>query len=341
MATIAPTFDGIRKALKSGDVAPVYILHGEEGYFTDVLVRDFEEFLPEADREFNQYVLYAPETPPERIISLCRGVPMMADRQVVIVKEAQESAAKLAKLASYIANPVPTTVLVIALRGKQLTGKEILKAAKDGGAVVLESKKIAEWNIAAFIGKYMREKGLNADQKAIEMLHDFVGTDLSRIYNEVDKLATLLPPNAMVTPEVIERNIGVSRDFNVFELVDALAFRDGKKAFRILAYMRANPNAIQIPKAVQSIFSFFSNLMEAYYLPDKSDKGLIEAFGFKTLALKRMQTAMQRYNAVQAVEIIAAIREYDARCKGVESRQNGLDLFHELLYHILSATGRI
>ncbi|MDE6207969.1 MAG: DNA polymerase III subunit delta [Muribaculaceae bacterium] len=342
MATAAaPTFDGIRKSLKAGDIAPVYILHGEEGYFTDELLKDFEELLPEADREFNQYVVYAPETDPERIINLCRGVPMMAERQVVIVKEAQEASNKLKKLAPYIAAPVPTTVLVIALRGAALKDKDVQKAAKSGGAVVLESKKIAEWNVAAFIGRYIREKGLNADQKVQEMLRDFVGTDLSRIYNEIDKLATLLPPNATITPEVVERNIGISREYNTFELVDALAYRDGAKAFRILKYMRANPKAIPVVMATTAIFGFFADLLTAYFLPDRTEKGLVETFGFKTLALRRMTTAMQRYTHVQAVEIISAIRRFDAQNKGVDSRRQDIDLFQELVYHILTATGRL
>ncbi len=270
-AAPATSFEDIRKSLKKGEIAPVYILHGEEGYFIDALAKDFENLLPEADKEFNQYVVYAPETEPETIINLCRGVPMMADRQVVIVKEAQSARAdKLAKLKNYLAAPVSTTVLVICSRGAVLKGKELFDAAKKGGAVIFDSKKIADWNIAAYISEYIRKKGLNADQKAVEMLHDFVGTDLSRLFNEVDKLASLLPPNASITPEAIERNIGVSREYNSFELVDAIAARDPRRVFRILAYFKSNPKAVPLVMATASIFNFFTDLLVAYYTPTEA-----------------------------------------------------------------------
>ncbi len=341
-AAPATSFEDIRKSLKKGEIAPVYILHGEEGYFIDALAKDFENLLPEADKEFNQYVVYAPETEPETIINLCRGVPMMADRQVVIVKEAQSARAdKLAKLKNYLAAPVSTTVLVICSRGAVLKGKELFDAAKKGGAVIFDSKKIADWNIAAYISEYIRKKGLNADQKAVEMLHDFVGTDLSRLFNEVDKLASLLPPNASITPEAIERNIGVSREYNSFELVDAIAARDPRRVFRILAYFKSNPKAVPLVMATASIFNFFTDLLVAYYTPDRSDAGLMAALGCKPFALKRIKLGMSRYNALQIVEIIGAIRDFDVKSKGVGSRQNEHELFHQLAYHILSAPGRV
>ena len=341
-AAPATSFEDIRKSLKKGEIAPVYILHGEEGYFIDALAKDFENLLPEADKEFNQYVVYAPETEPETIINLCRGVPMMADRQVVIVKEAQSARAdKLAKLKNYLAAPVSTTVLIICSRGAVLKGKELFDAAKKGGAVIFDSKKIADWNIAAFISEYIRKKGLNADQKAVEMLHDFVGTDLSRLFNEVDKLASLLPPNASITPEAIERNIGVSREYNSFELVDAIAARDPRRVFRILAYFKSNPKAVPLVMATASIFNFFTDLLVAYYTPDRSDAGLMAALGCKPFALKRIKLGMSRYNALQIVEIIGAIRDFDVKSKGVGSRQNEHELFHQLAYHILSAPGRV
>ena len=202
-AAPATSFDDIRKSLKKGDIAPVYILHGEEGYFIDALTKDFEDILSDDEKEFNQYVLYAPETEPESVMNLCRRIPMMADRQVVILKEAQAVRAdKIAKLKAYVADPVATTVLVICSRGAALKCKDLFDAAKKGGAVIFESKKIAEWNIAAYIAEYIRRKGLSADQKSVEMLHDFIGTDLGRLFNEIDKLTTLLPPNAAITPEI-------------------------------------------------------------------------------------------------------------------------------------------
>ncbi len=207
--------------------------------------------------------------------------------------------------------------------------------------MIFDSKKIADWNIAAYISEYIRKKGLNADQKAVEMLHDFVGTDLSRLFNEVDKLASLLPPNASITPEAIERNIGVSREYNSFELVDAIAARDPRRVFRILAYFKSNPKAVPLVMATASIFNFFTDLLVAYYTPDRSDAGLMAALGCKPFALKRIKLGMSRYNALQIVEIIGAIRDFDVKSKGVGSRQNEHELFHQLAYHILSAPGRV
>lgn len=341
-AAPATSFDDIRKSLKKGDIAPVYILHGEEGYFIDALTKDFEDILSDDEKEFNQYVLYAPETEPESVMNLCRRIPMMADRQVVILKEAQAVRAdKIAKLKAYVADPVSTTVLVICSRGAALKGKDLFDAAKKGGAVVFESKKIAEWNIAAYIAEYIRRKGLSADQKSVEMLHDFIGTDLGRLFNEIDKLTTLLPPNAAITPEVIERNIGVSREYNSFELVDAIAARDPAKVFRILSYFRSNPKAVPLVMATASIFNLFTDLLIAYYTPDRSDAGLMAALGCKPFGLKRIKLGMSRYNALQIVEIIGAIRDFDVKSKGVGSRQNEHELFHQLAYHILSAPGRV
>lgn len=343
MAAEAPTFEGIRKSLRAGDYAPVYLLHGEEGYFIDALVKDFEGILPDDEKDFNQYVLYAPELEPAQVIDVCRRIPMMSERQVVILKEAQAIRAdKLARLAPYIENPVATTVLVICCRGAQAKGKELMAACRKGGAVVFESKKIQESNIPAYISKYIGAKGLNADAKAVEMLRDFIGTDLSKLYNEIDKLATLLPPNATVTPEVVERNIGVSREYNTFELVDAFAAKDARKVFRCLAYFRSNPKAVPLVLAASSVFSLFADLLVAYYAPGRTDAAITEALKLRnSFQLKRIRGAMANYNAMQTVEIISAIRRFDAQSKGIGSRQNEHQLFHELAFHILTAPGKL
>ncbi|MDE6197419.1 MAG: DNA polymerase III subunit delta [Muribaculaceae bacterium] len=343
MALPAPTFEGIMKSLRQRQYAPVYFLHGEEGYFTDALAREFEKILPEDEKAFNQYVIYAPETDPLQVMDLCRRIPMMSERQVVILKEAQAIRAdKLAKLIPYFASPVSTTVLVVCHRGVQAKGKELMAALKKGGAVVLDSPKIKDYNLPAFIGQYIRQKGLTADQKALEMLRDFIGSDLSRLYNEIDKLADLLPPNAAVTPEVIERNIGVSKEYNTFELVDAFAARDGKKVFRCLAYFRSNPKAVPLVLATASVFNFFADLLAAYYVPGRTDAGITEELKLRnSFALKRIRQGMANYNPFQLVEIISAIRTFDVRSKGVGSRQNEHQLFYDLAYHILTAPGRL
>ena len=342
-AVPAPTYESIAKSLSERRYAPVYLLHGEEGYYIDALAKRFEDILPDDEKTFNQYILHAPETEPSQIMDLCRRMPMMSERQVVILKEAQAIRAdKLNKLHSYVADPAPSTILVICCRGAVAKGKDLLAALKKSGAVIFESKKVTDYNAPALIGNYIKSKDMSAGQKALEMLRDFIGTDLSRLFNEIDKLASLLPPRAEITPDVIERHIGVSREFNSFELVDAIAARDGAKAFRILAYFRSNPKAVPLVMATASVFNFFADLLQAYYSPDRSDTGIMNELKLRNqFALRRIKLGMSRYTAVQVVEILSAIRNFDVQSKGVGSRQNEHQLFFDLIYHILSAPGRL
>lgn len=339
----APTFESILADLRKGRVAPVYLLHGEEGYFIDELVKALGTVLPEDDRAFNSYVLHAPDTTVHTVMDLCHRIPMMAERQLIILKEAQMLRAdELNKLHTYVRQPIESTIFVIVCRGAQAKGKDLMDACRKSGAVVFESKKITDYNAPAFISAYIRRKGLGADTKAVEMLRDFVGTDLSRLYGEIDKLATLLPPNATITPEVVERNIGISREFNSFELVDALSTRDAAKAFRIAAYFASNPKAAPLVMVSAAIFNLFADLLTAYYAADKSDDGLARELNLRNrFAVGRIRTAMRNYSAARTVEILSAIRRYDAMSKGVGSRQQDQKLFYDLIYHILTAPGRI
>jgi len=343
MAMPASTLEGIKKAIKEKRFAPVYLLHGEEGFFIDELVREFENILTEDEKIFNQHILFAPQVEPSQVVEVCRGVPMMSEHQVVILKEAQAIRAdKLNKLHSYVAHPSPSTILVICCRGAQAKGKDLMAALKKSGSVIFEAKKVADYNAPAFIGDFIKAKGLGADAKVLQMMVDFVGSDLSRLYNEINKLATLLPSGASITPEVIERNIGVSRQYNTFELVDAFAVGDAAKVFRILAYFRSNPKAVPLVMATSAIFNFFADLLQAYYSPDRSDTGIMQELGLRNqFALRRIRSGMSRYNPYQVIEIIGAIRTFDVQSKGVGSRQNEHELFRELAYHILSAPGRV
>lgn len=342
MATATATYDSICRQLASGDYAPVYLLHGEEGYYIDALVDRFEQILPEDEREFNLHVLYATQVEPGAVMDLCCRYPMMADRQVVILKEAQAiPAARLNQLHRYAASPSPTTILVICCRGAQAKGKELLAAVRSKG-VNFESKKLSDYNAPAVIAGFIRDRGLNADQKALEMLRDYVGTDLSRLYNEIEKLTTALGAGATVTPDAVERHIGMSKDYNNFELVDAIALKDATKVFRIAEYFRSNPKNNPLVLSTATIFAFFADLMAAFYCKDKSDAGLMSELKLRSpFQLRRFRAGMQRYNAFQVIEIISAIRRYDAMSKGVGSRQPDHQLFRDLLYHILTAPGRI
>lgn len=342
MATPAVTYDSLCRALSARQYSPVYLLHGEEGYYIDDLVRRFEAILTEEEREFNLHVIYAPQTEPGAVMDLCMQYPMMADRQVVILKEAQSvPAAKLNQLHRYVSAPSPTTILVICCRGEQAKGKDLLAAVKTNG-VNFESKKLSEYNAPTVISEFIKRKGLKAEPKALEMLRDFVGTDLSRIYNEIEKLTTALGQGATVTAEDVERNIGMSKDFNNYELVDALAVKDAAKVFMIAEYFKANPKNNPLVVTAATIFAFFADLLAAFYCKDRSDSALMSELKLRWPGqLKRYRAAMQYYNAFQIIEIISAIRRYDAMSKGVGSRQTDHQLFRDLMYHILTAPGNI
>lgn len=343
MAAAAPTFDSISRALKRGQALPVMVFHGEEGYFIDELARLVEALVPDDDRDFSLTTVYATQAEALAVVDMCRTVPMMSDRQVVIVKEAQGVGESwLNRLAAYAASPTPTTVLAVCGRGKKVKGAEFLKAVKAGGGIVFEAEKVKDWHVERHIAAHIKDLGLTADDKAVAMLHEFIGADLGRLYNEIDKLAQILGPNARVTPQTVERNVGISKEFNAFELVDALAVKDAAKAMRISQYFAANPKSAPLVMVVPSIFNFFSDLLAAYYTKDKSDASLRSALGLRNdMALRRIRAAMRQYNAYQVIEVLHAVRMFDAMSKGAGSRQNPYDLFNDLIFHILSAPGTL
>lgn len=338
------TYDTLAASLRSAKPAPVYVLHGEEGYFTDQAVRAFENLLPEEDREFNQYVLYGPQTSPEEIVDACRRCPMMAPYQVVIVKEMQQMTANQAdKLAAYMEKPSETTVLVLAWRGEKAKGAKFLAALKkNNDAAVMESMRIYENALPGHITRFLNSRGLNVQPKAQDMLAQYIGTDLSRMYNELAKLCEILGSGATVTPEAVERHIGVSKDFNAFEMVDALASKNMQAAMRIAAYFRANPKAVPPPMLTGAIFTFFSDLLVSWFVQDKSDANLGRVLNTRNPhALRRLATGRSKYNAYQAIEVIRVIRNFDTRSKGVGSRRNVYDLLDEMVFHILTAPGNL
>ncbi len=343
MAEAAPTFSSLSSLIKKGNYAPIYLLHGEEGYYIDRLVKLLEEIIPEGDRDFNLYTFYAPETPAPMVMEACRRYPMMADYQVVILKEAQAvPAAYLSALTPYASNPSQSTIFVICCRGAQAKGKELFTAIKENKGVIFESKKLNDRTIGPAIAEFIKEKQLSVEPKALAMLRDFVGTDLSRIYNEVDKLTVTLGPGAMITPESIERNIGVSKDYNNFELIGAISQHNELKAFQIINYFRNNPKNNPTVLTCTVLFNYFSNLLICLYTADKSDHSLMEALGFRSpYQLIDVRNGLRWYNAWHVIEIISAIRRFDAQSKGIDSRQNPYDLLHDLIFHIFHPLGRV
>lgn len=339
MATVpAATFEGIRNQLRSGSASTIYVIHGAEGYYIDELLRDFEALVPEEERDFNLTVIYAPETTPDVVVDACLRYPMMAERQVVILKEAQSVGAMfMDKLAAYAAKPSPQTVLVVAARGDVVKGAKFIKAAQGSRAIFFESKKLRENQVAPMIQQFVTAAGLSIDAKALAMLVEHTGPDLSRIHNEVEKVTVALPKGGAVTPAVIEKLIGVSKDFNNFELVDAIARRDGATAFRIAEYFRTNPKPNPAIMTGVALFGYFSKLLLCRYSPDMSDRGLMMASGSRFPGqLVNYKNGLRNYTARQIINAISAIRRFDVRCKGVGSRANEYDLLRDLLFTILN-----
>lgn len=342
------TFTQLQQSLKAGKYAPFYFLYGEEGYFIDEVVKSIETILPAADRDFNQYVFYAPQVSPDTVIDACRRYPMMSEHQVVIVKETQAQgcgATYLTKLLPYIQNPNPSTILAVVFRGEDIDPKkskflkEIL--ASNVAGEVLASKKLRGPGIATAIKNVVTSRGLSIEPKALSMLEQFVGADLSRIYNEIDKMTVALPAGAMVTPESIERNIGVSKDYNTFELRSSLARRDASASFTIIDYFRKNPKNNPVPPVITTIFQLFSDLLIAIYTPDKSERGLMAAFKVKyPIQVQDTLVGIKNYRPWQVIQIIDAIRRADTMSKGNGSRFDQYDILHQLVFTILTCPGK-
>jgi DNA polymerase-3 subunit delta len=322
--------------IKAGNIKPIYFLMGEEPYYIDKLTEYMEaNLLSEDEKGFNQTVLYGRDVSVDDIVSTAKRYPMMAERQVVIVREAQELSRSIDKLESYAENPMPTTVLVIAYKYKTLDKRKKLTKFLDKTGLVYESKKLYENQVGDWLKRVLAGKKLNIEPKAAAMLVDFLGTDLSKIANELDKLAIILPQGSTITPEVIEENIGFSKDFNVFELRKAIGERNVKKAYQIAQYFADNPKDNPLVLTVGQTFGFFVQLLKYHGLKDRSPKSVASALGINPFFVKEYDVAIKNYPMKKVSQIVASLRDIDVKSKGVGA--NGLppgDLMKEMLAKI-------
>ena len=324
--------------LKSGVYRPVYYLMGEEGYFTDRITGYIiDNALDEAERDFNLTILYAADTDIDTVVNTAKRFPMMAERQVVVVKEAQ-AFKNIDSLIYYLQKPQPTTVLVFAHKNGSLDKRKKVTTELDRNGVMLDTKKFRDEALPAFITSCLKEKGLTADTKSVLMLRESIGADLARMAGEIDKLAITLPQGTTaITPELIEEHIGISKEYNNFELQAAIINKDIYKANRIINYFAQNPKKNPIQMTLALLFSFFSNVMMSYYAPDKSERGVAEFLGLRnTWGVGDYIKAMRNYKAMHVMEILHLIRLADAQSKGAEGPQlpDG-EIMRELLYKIL------
>ena len=332
------TYEEIARDLKNRIYKPVYYLMGEESYYIDKISEYIAQtVLTEEEKEFNLTVVYGGDTDIATVINAAKRYPMMSEYQVVIVKEAQ-NIKNMEELSFYLQKPLQSTILVICHKHGTLDRRKKLAAEIEKHGVLFESKKIKEAQLPGFITSYLKRKTVEIEPKAAEMLAEFVGTDLSRMAGELEKLVITLPQGARrVTPEQIEQNIGISKDYNNFELRSALVARDVLKANKIIKYFEENPKTNPIQMTLSVLFGFFSNLMLAYYAPEKTEQGIAAQLGLRSPWQSReYMTAMRQYSGVKVMQIIGEIRYCDARSKGVDnSSLSDGDLLRELIYKIL------
>lgn len=340
------SFQQLLGDLKKKIYAPVYFLHGEEPYFTDEIVSYMEDnILSAADKEFNQSVLYGKDIDVLTLISTAKRYPMMASHQLVIVKEAQEirnliakdSANKRDPFLEYIQKPTPTTILVIAYKHKTLDKRTKLFKELSKHAVMLESKKLYDREVSGWVTQYVLSKGFRIHQKAAMMMGEYLGTDLSKVANEADKLLLSLQPGDEILPTMVEEKIGISKEFNIFELYAALASRNVYKANLIARHFGANPKSNPIQLTLPSIYSFFNKVMTLHAVGAGSDKNqLAAAIGVSPYFLNEYIQAAQSYPMAICMRNIGFLREYDLKSKGVgaENMDDGA-LLKELMYKLL------
>ncbi len=323
--------------IKNGNLKPIYFLMGEEPYYIDKISDFIEEtVLSEEERGFNQVVLYGRDITVEDIVSNAKRYPMMAEYQVVIVKEAQDLSRTIEKLTPYAENPQRSTILVINYKYKKIDKRKALYKGINKVGVVYESKKLYENQVADWIRRVLSPKDYTITPKASQMLVEFLGTDLSKISNELQKLQIILPTGSQITPELIEENIGISKDFNNFELRKAIGERNVVKAHQIVNYFSENPKDNPMVMTISLLFNFFSQLLHFHGLNDKSPRSVASALKINPYFVNEYINAARNYPMKKVSAIVATLREFDVKSKGVGANAISQgDLLKELLVKIL------
>ncbi len=338
------TFDSICRNIRSGKYSPIYLLIGEEPFFIDQITELLlARVVKEDDRDFNQIVLYGSEAKAADVINAARRFPVMAERQLVVVREVQ-ALTDLEPILAYVRKPLSSTVLVICCKLKRQDGKRrftALSAAVKKAGVVFESDKIPDYRMEAYISSTLRERSMMADRKVSSMLNEYIGNDPALLHQILDKLQIILASRKekAITPEMIEQNIGISKDYNNFELLRAVVERDALRAHRIAQYFDSDPANHPIQATLPVLFNYFTNLLICYYSPDRSERGIMMTLGFRfPMQARDYRTGMRNYTAMKAFHAIHAIRLADARSKGIDvtsSVTNG-EIMKELLHRIMN-----
>jgi len=322
--------------LKNKIYHPIYFLMGDESYFIDQ-ISDYitENVLTKAEQDFNQYILYGKDTDADTIITYARRFPMMANYQVVVVREAQ-NIKKIEDLEPYVNNPLKSTILVINYKYKTIDRRKGFAKALAKKAVLFESKKIYDNKLPAWINSYLAEQQYSIDPQASAMLSEYLGTDLSKVANELNKLIISFPKKTRITPDHVEKNIGISKDFNVFELQNALGERNVLKSNQIINYFAANPTSNPLPKTISNLYYYFMKILTYHFLEDKSQNIVASSLQINPFFVSSYVAAARQYPVKKVVEIMSVLREFDMKSKGMGSVSSDMaDLQKEMIYKIL------
>ena len=337
MPETAITYESVMHDLQQRKFRPVYYLMGDEPYYIDK-ISDWiaENVLQPEERDFNQTVLFGSDVTASQIVDAAKRYPMMSEYQVLIVKEAQ-NVKNVEALEKYMKAPMPSTILVLCHKNGTIDGRkrEYVRAIQQAG-ILFESKKLRERDLPGFIERYLKAQEASIDTKSTQMIAEAIGADLSRLTGELDKVLLSLPEqDRRVTPQVVEDQIGVSKDYNAFELRDAIVNRNIEKANRIIKYFDENPKAGGLYALLPMVFNYFQNLMLAFYCPQKgSQEALAKWLDMKSpWGARDYLTGMQYYSGMKVMQIISKIREIDAKSKGLDNPNTPPgELMRELIF---------
>ncbi|OCX52892.1 DNA polymerase III subunit delta [Mucilaginibacter sp. PPCGB 2223] len=334
----------ILKDLRNRKFKPLYLLHGEEPYFIDLLGNYIEHnLLSEAERGFNQTVVYGKDTDMMTVLNAAKRYPMMSDYQVVLVKEAQDmkwgkeddDKKSIDPVLSYLENPLPSTVLVFCYKYGKFDKRKKSYKAIDKNGLVFESTALYDNKVPGWIEDFVQEKGYKISPQAAALLGEYLGNDLSKIANELEKLMLNIAKGQEITPKEIQDNIGISKEYNVFELQTALGKRDVVKVNRIINYFEANPKANPIVVVLGTLNNYFAKVLRYHYATDKSPQGLARELGVSPFFIKDYEQAARTFNYGKTIQIIGLLREYDLKSKGVGSNTDHGGLMKELMFKVL------
>jgi DNA polymerase-3 subunit delta len=321
---------------KNKEFKPVYWLEGDEDFFIDEIMEFAEKkILSKEDAEFNQTVFYGKDANWADVVNACRRYPMFAERQVVLLKEAQQMR-DVEKLESYIEKPSPSTVLVVSYKGKTLDGRQkFAKLIKKKGEVFL-SKKLYDNQLPSWTSSYLQSNGFQIKPKALNLLVDHIGNDLSRIVNEIEKLSLNLKEKN-ITEDDIEKFIGISKEYNIFELQNAFSKKDAAKAIRIIQYFDANPKAVPIQLILPSLYSYFSKILTVYQMPDKSEQTLKPIYSYNSHLVEQVLQTIKNYSFLEIEQVILLLHDANLKSIGIGSTSLSIgSLMKELSYKIMN-----